>query len=434
MKKLKDIMIEDLFNHKAFPYIYFLVVVAFLHIASFEVFGDDYAVLAGLKDNLWLEIKNLPNICNGWSGRYLINPLIYVMMHFDYRVWFCVEMICFVLMYQLIKKYGLMSDKVPHLFVLSAMMCTLSFVDYYEIGWRVSTMTYIWVAASFMVACLTIVKNYKDENIKWYQMIGILLMTIFSTNKEELSVMGIIIFGVALVMALVKKRRYIVFLVQLGISVGNFLWHLLSPNNQARYERKSFYGAHDYGFFDKVTIGLSSTFRHIVFEHNFAFLCLVIVLIVVVWFATKKILPRFLSFIPLAFWFMTWIPEFDYIFGTCSVGFRAWVVIICGALALLAIVLCMYYIYGKNEKFIWMTTILVAGFAGRVVVGFANTGWQRYERTYTFLYIAMIVVASVLACDIWKNLTYRKKQLLFGVIITLGNFGVMKNIYDLGII
>lgn len=435
MKKLREIQVEDLFNHKILPYIYFVAITAFLHIASFEFYGDDNAVLAALRENLWEEITHLHQVCYRWSGRYIINPMIHIMMHFHYSVWFVIEMLFFVLIYQLIKKYGIMSDKVPHLFILSAMMCTLTFLDYYEIGWRVSTMTYIWVAVATMGACVTIIKSQRDEDVKWYQAIGYLLLTLFATNKEEISVMAIVIFFVALVMSIKNKKKYVIIILQLGISVVSFLSHLLSPNNQTRYERKVLVCTPDYGFFDKVTIGVSSTFRHVVFEHNFGFLCLVIVLILVVWFTTKNIMPRIVSLVPLALWFMTWIPaEFDYFFGSCSVGPRAILVSFAGALALLAIIVCLYYLYGKSDKFIWLTTMLISGFAGRMVVGFANNGWQRYERTYTFLYIVMIIVASIIACDVWSKLSYRKKQVLFGIIITLGNAGIAKNLYDLGII
>ncbi len=435
MKKLREIQIEDLFNHKILAYIYFVFVTAFMHIASFEFYGDDNAVLANLKENIWEEIKHFPEVCNRWSGRYIINPFIHLVMHFDYRIWFVIEMLFFVLIYNLIKKYGIKSDRVPHLYILSAAMLTLTFLDYYEIGWRVSTITYIWVTLAYMVGCKTIIKSYNDEEIKWYQLIGYLLLTIFAANKEEISVMGIIIFTAAIIMSVKNKKRYAVLILQLCICVVSFFSHLLSPNNQIRYERKTFKGTPDYGFFDKATIGASSTFRHVVFEHNYEFLCLVIVVILVVWLTTKKLVPRIASLIPFVLWFMTWIPaEFDYFYGTCSVGPRAILVCIIGAVALLAVIVCIYYIYGFGDKFIWLSVVLVAGFAGRMVVGFANTGWQRYERTYSFLYIIMIIVMSIMACDAWDKLSYRKKQILFGIIITLGTVGICKNIYDLGII
>ena len=435
MKKLREIQVEDLFNHKILVYIYFVVVTAFMHIASFEFYGDDNAVRNVLWDNIWEEIKHLDEICVGWSARYIINPFIHIMMHFEYKVWFVLEMIFFVLIFQLIKKHVIKSDRVSHLFILAAMMCTLTFLDYYEIGWIVSTITYIWVSLAFMVSCTTIIKYQKDEPIKWYQAIGYIILTVFAENKEEITVMGMIIFAVAIFMSVKNKKKYALLIVQFCIAAINFLSHLVSPNNQERHDIKTFKGTPEYTFFDNVSIGVSSTIKHIVFEYNYAFLCLVIILILVVWFTTKKLIPRIASFIPLVLWFMTWIPaEFDYFYGSCCVGPRAIITSIIGACALLSVCVCIYYIYGRSDKTIWLITMFVAAVVGRMVIGFANTGWQRYERTYTFLYFVMIILVTILACDIWDKLSYRKKQVLFGVIITMGNIGIFRNLVDLRII
>jgi len=435
-KKLRDVQVEELLNHRIIPYIYLFIVMAFFHIFCFEDYGDDVTVLENLCPTVWEEIKFIPSICNGWSGRYIINPFIHIMMHFDYRVWLVFELIFIMGMYNIIRKYGLSNDRVPCLYMLSSSMCTLTLLDYYEVGWRVVSITYIWVAIAAMVACLSIVKSYTDKSVKWYMWIVYLLLTMVAANKEEMSVMFVIIFTVAVVMLIKEKKQVLLVALQTVVCYISLFSHLFSSDNQARYETKMVVAARSHTFIDRAIIGVSTTFRHILFEYNLGFFCLAIVLVLVIWFSKKDIIPRLISLIPLVLWFMTWIPgEIDYMFGTNTTGGpRIVATIILGVIAVLAIVICFYYMYGFNWKFVWMSVVLIAGIAGRFVVGFGNSGWQRYERTYTFLYIVMIAITAIIASDVWDKLSYRKKQVLFGVIVTLGCVGIFKNILDLGVI
>ncbi len=436
MNKIKDIQVEEAFNKKVIPYIYVLAVMSFFHIYCYEVYGDDAGVIMALRPTLLEEIKFLPNICNGWSGRYIINPFIHLMMHFDYRVWLVFELLFIMCMFNLIKKYCLKGDRVPYLYMLAASMCTLTLLDYYEVGWRVVTITYIWVATAAMVACLSIVKSLNDEKIKWYMVPIYLILTLIATNKEEMAVMFVIVFTVALIVSIKEKKKVLTIALQLCVCFVNFFLHLYSPNNQVRYEMKMVVTAREHTFIDKVVIGVSTTFRHLIFERNYAFLCFAIVLAAVVWLSKKEIIPRLISIIPLILWFMTWIPgEIDYMLGTnVTGGPRIIATIILGVVTMIAICVSLYYLYGKNYRCLWLITAFIAGVAGRFVVGFGNSGWQRYERTYTFLYIVMIAITAVIACDVWDKLTYRKKQVLFGIMITMGNIGIIKNILDLGVI
>ncbi len=436
MNNLKDIQVEEVFNKKIIPYLYVLVVMSFFHIYCYEVYGDDAGVIMALRPTLLEEIKFLPNICNGWSGRYIINPFIHLMMHFDYRVWLFFELLFLMCMFNMIKKYCLNSDRVPHLYMLAASMCTLTLLDYYEVGWRVVTITYIWVATAAMVACLTIFKNSNDKTIKWYMVPVYLILTLIAANKEEMAVMLVVIFAVALIISIKEKKKLFVISLQLCACLLSLFLHLYSPNNQVRYEMKMVVTAREHTFVDKIVIGVSTTFRHLIFEHNYAFLCLAIMLVMVMWLSKKDIIPRLVSLVPLILWFMTWIPgEIDYMLGTnVTGGPRIIATIVLGIVAVISICVSLYFLYGMNYRCVWLVTAFVASVAGRFVVGFGNSGWQRYERTYTFLYIVMLAMVAIIACDVWDKLTYRKKQLLFGVMITLGNIGIIKNILDLGVV
>ncbi len=435
-KKLNEIQVEDVMNKKWIPYVIFFLCTAFLHVFGYNFYGDDWGVYKNLQETPWDELKSLSYIIHGWSSRFLINPIIHFVMHFDYRIWMVIDIALFMAIFHLIRIKYVKSDRIPHLYVLMSLMNIVSYLDFHELGWVVTTITYIWVATAALIACASIENIFADINTKWYMVIVYLLLTVFATNKEEVAVMLFIIFAVATVTAILCKKKWIVLFVQLGISTFSLFYHMLSPNNISRYERKFATHAIYNTFTEKMIIGISTTIRRIFFQRSFVFLAFVIVLILITWFTCKKLIPRIASIVPLVLWFMTWVPgEIDYMFGTNTYsGVRVWATIVLGVIGVLAIFICIYYIYGFNYKLLKMVTILTAGFAGRCVVGFANSGWQAYERTYTFLYLAFVIVGTMMVCDSWEKLSKRKKQILFGVIIVIGQLGFAKNILDIGIL
>ena len=290
MNKIKDIQVDKLFNNKITPYMIVLAVMSFFHIYCYEICGDDYVVLCIIRPNIWEEIKNIPRICNGWSGRYIINPFIHIFMHFDYRIWLVLELFFLMCIFNMIKKYVICSDRIPFLYMLAASMCTLTLLDYYEVGWRVITITYVWVAISAMVACLTIVKSFNDVEIKKYLWIVYIVLTLVATNKEEMSVMFVLIFTSASIMLIKAKKESRLVIIQTGISYLSLCGHLFSPNNHSRYEIKKVVAAQSHTFFDRAVIGVSTTFRHLLFEYNYGFLCMILIIALVIWFSNKNII------------------------------------------------------------------------------------------------------------------------------------------------
>lgn len=436
MKKLREIQVEDLMNRSWIPYVYYFLITAFLHIFGYEMYGDDIAMFAFLKDSVWDEFFALNDILSGWSSRFMVNPPIHIMMHFDYKVWLFFEIIIFMVLFRVIIKLTNNEPTVPHLYICASLMCLVVYLDFDEVGWVVTTMTYVWVAVAGFCACLTIKKSYDDKKISWYMYPVYLFLTLYASNKEEVSVMFTIIFAVAVIFSVIKGKKYIMLMLQFLLSITNLFIHLFSGNNIERYEIRTSLFTEKHTFFDKMVIGFTTTLRHIIFEKNFVFFVFCIVLALVVWFSLKKIVPRILSLVPLVLWFMTWVPgEIDYLFGSnVTRGPRVIATAVLGVVAVLSVFICIYYLYGVSDRTVMLVTVLIAGFAGRCVVGFANSGWQRYERSYTFLYLVLIMVACALACDVWHKLSYRKKQVLFGVIVVLGQLGVSKNILETGII
>ncbi len=434
-KKITDIQVEEIFNKNWIPYVWLVLVTAFLHIFGYIHTGDDYVVKSILKPTIWEEIISMPATLSGWSSRYLVNLFIHIMSHFDYRVWMVFEIIVFVSIYHCMRKYIANAGNVAHLYIIMNLFFVLPYKSLFEVGWITISMTYIWTTLAVLIACFSIKKNYEEIPVKWHMALLYMVITLYASTKEELSVMLTIIFGVALFYFVKHKKSWLLIGIQFLVSVFNVFVHIFSSGNSYRYEvmtRADFKGQHD--FFDKIIIGVSATIKNIFLEYNYVSLVFMVVLVIVVWFNCKKIVPRVCSIVPIIIlYFGDKIagPNEDYVF---KIDFNEYAMIVAGVIAVLSVLVCVIYLYGRSEKSLAIITILIAAFAGRTVVGFGNWGWQAYERTYYFLYFALMFTSSIFVCDMWEKLKKIPKQLVMTILILLGLLSTFINILDVAII
>ena len=420
----RDIDFEKILYKKYIPYFIFFTLMIFLHVAGYTHFGDDYIVKGILKDTVWDELRQIFSICDGWSSRYLINPPIHVMMHFDYKVWLVFEILMCMLLFDGIRKLCFDTTTVSALYIMMSLLFVFPLEIAVSVGWVVTSMTYIWTSVSAVYGCMTIKKCFKGEKINWYMYLVYILLTLFAANKEELSVMLTIVLGTAVVLAVKNKKQCLILIIQFVAALVSIFVHLFSSNNQARYEELSVKRALNYTAFDKLIIGVSATLRRVIFEHDFVFICAILVCAIAVWKKCGSKLPKVLSVVLILGWLIA---------GRVEAASDI-VVIVFGCIAVLGLLVCLYYLYGVSDKFVMLAAVIVGAFAGRVTVGFGASAWSGYERTYTFLYYALIAVSTVVLCDTWKELKCKEKKAVAVGLAIIGILGIGQDVIMLEIV
>ncbi len=430
-KKFKDLQVEDIFNRRWIPYVWFLIWTSIIHISGYDHCMDDVFVKSLLQENLWEEIKYLLTTPNGWSSRVIINPPIHYMFHLGPKVWMVCDIVIFMIIFHVMQKYIVNKDNVAHVYIVMSLLSIMPYLSFEDIGWITCTMTYAWTTAAAVVMCLTIKASYEGKKLKWYMCALYLFLTIYATNKEEVSVMFVIIFFVVLIYAIKNKKNWIVIAVQLGISLINVIMHMFAPGNKVRYElatREEFLYVHN--GIEKLFIGMSATLKHVFLEYNFIAFVFCVILAIATWINCKKIIPRLCSLVPFVVLFvgdMIAGPNEDFTFVLDG---NEYAIIVTGIITVLSIFTCIIYMYGKNDKTLLSLTLLTAGFAGRSVLGFASWGWQTYERTYYYLYFVFVLVACIVVCDTWNKIKPKYKPIVMAAILLLGMLGVLINGVD----
>lgn len=396
--------IENVLKKPVMPYIIYAGIMAFFFLKFYYVFMDDKVLFAEHHELL---------LYNIYSSRVLINPPIWVMSYCPVWLWGIMTISILVFIFWAINKLVFDTHNIRQTYVLLLLIMTIPLNVMTDVGWIVTSMTYVWPLGAALYAFFTI-KLYKaDKKPSILGITGYTLLTLYAANKEELCVPMLFIFTVAVVWSVKEKRTYVVFWTQLSAVLVNLANHMLSPNNEARYTEMS---AQSDNLFDKLEIGVTTTMQWLFMRFNFTFLVFAVMLLILVHIKYKKKTVRAVSFIPVLVWLVSagygmylcdWVFDIT-AFNKESLGYGlsvsrgkyelpvSWVVLLV-MLVVAFVVLWMLAACTDDKKQIFESYVLILGTAcGRITVGFANHGWGEFGRTYLYMYYAFVVVLGML--------------------------------------
>lgn len=439
------------------PYIIFGIVMIFYHVAGYEVLYDDIIVADKMPDTFSKLISNIDVLAyENWSSRVLINPLIWIVSFFGVHVWMVLNIFVMLFIFWGINRLLLKGKDVKFTYItLLVLLCFPFYIDV-TVGWVVTTMTYLWPLAAVIAACFPIRNYFDGRKTGILQAVISIFLTLYATNKEELSVMMFVIFLTMFVMSVKEKKLSYVFLMQWLVSAGALVFHLMSGDNQARAGSRG----GSLSVIDKAELGFSATIIHL-FD-NFSFmtlwLCVFLFLGVCIMYSKyNKKLYKFISIIisgiPLAVWIMNCFGEERQLFGLFdryiySFEFTGppfvsegkynslfpWISLLAAVILIACVTASLVFIFGRNKKTILFVSLLAGGFGGRMTAGFCELGWMPLSRTFTFFYFAMIIIILLIVYECINKLKARKRDAFIGLLIGIAMLSVAINIIMLGIV
>ncbi|MCM1286833.1 MAG: hypothetical protein NC240_00880 [Clostridium sp.] len=433
------------------PYIlYGLIFGAFLFL-GYEMFGDDIHVRENLMPSLLDELENLSRSYTDWSSRIFINPPIWVMMHFPVWVWGCITTLLAVYIFWGIDRLLFKNEDRKDTRVLLLLLLLLPMEAFYDVGYVVTTMTYIWPLAAAICSFFSIRRFADGKRITWYHSLFLCLCTMYAANKEELSVMLFIIFGTAFIISLKAKKPNITILLQMVIAAASILFHMLSGGNTERYH---FANPYNDSFFDKLEIGLTQTPLRLFLKYDYMCLAFSAILMCIIFLKYKNVLVRAVSIIPVAAWIFGAIGGLILSDGNIDVAAydtslfcyglsisrgkythpMAWIMLFASILVMLALVYTVMKCAPDKKTALPSFLLLASAYGGRATTGFANSGWGLYARTYLFMYYVFIIIMAVYIQAVRKELSEKKETILIRCLVIFAVLGAFKNIVTLGII
>ena len=425
---------------KASPYLLYFVIIVFYHVCGYELNSDDRYVTTLLKPTLREELPGLVSrSCEGWSSRVLINPLIWILLHLDIRVWGILDIGILMLGFYCVMKLCSCDtgNWIDRMLVFGVVML-FPFDNFTEVGWVVTSVTYAWPLVAGMLACFTVKQFLERKKTSWKWLLPVCLVTIFAVNKEELSVTLTIILLYIVYLSVKERRPAGVIYIQTGIALAAICFHLFNSGNQGRSgiftEELHMTGI------DKVIMGFVATLHHLFFyeERNFFFLCMCILIALVTYEMSEKKWIKYVSLVPIVLCAVSMLTGLF----TSATDSDTWrdsrliLPVLFGSIGIICILLCMYEIVDDRRQFEIAFVLLLAGFAGRMTVGFSGIGLSSFIRTFTFLYyiILGVVACLLIRCEESARVSVREKLLVNRVVMWLGIISLVRNIFALAIL
>ena len=422
------------------PYLIYFLVLLLYHIGGYQMEGDDQYVVSVLRPSLKLELPGLmKRSCEGWSSRVLINPLIWILLHLDIRVWGILDILVLMVgLWCVIRLCNPDRKNSIYSMIILGIVLIFPFDNFQEVGWVVTSVSYAWTLVAAMLACMTVKHFFEHQKNSWWTLLPMCFLTAFAVNKEELSVTLSIIFLYTIILSALEKRTDGVICMQALIAISGIFFHLFNAGNQGR-SSMLIEDRHTTGI-DKMCIGFVSTIHHLFFnkEKNYFFLCMCILICIVTWKMQKKWWVKTISIIPSLLCMVSMITGVFSDAVDCAT-WRNTQLILSALLAILGvacIMICIYHILQDKHDYLTVFVLLFAGFAGRMTVGFSGMGLSAFVRTYTFLYyiILGIVARLVIKCEDALAVSIKKKVFLNRVILGLAIINVVRMVFALAIV
>lgn len=417
MKKLKDILKNNIIKEKNLPIIIFIILLIIIH----------FSIDSQSQDDLWFinQASNFGELTDyisarysTWSSRLIIESGIIMLTHQSLLVWKILNILMYILLAKSIIKITNIKNNKWANYLLYGLVLLIPLNTINGAGWISTTMNYLWVISLGLFSLSSIKDVLEEKKIPIWKNILYIISGIYACNQEQMAVAYLLtIFTVLLWQLIIKKNKNIlkhgkILIIELIISIVSIIFIITCPGNKVRMTQETANWFPEFGSFnivEKAELGLTSTFSKLVLNINYIFIIFSILLFITTIITNKNKMTRIISFIPLlgstiftvfeeyttlftkildlvkTFKNETLIMKLSEINITSIIFMLLYIIIAVSAL------FSMYKIYKNSKKFYMCVSIFLLGFMTRIMMGFSPTVFASRERTFIFLYIALII-------------------------------------------
>lgn len=399
--------------------IFFLVSIFITVILSFaKMANDDIAGMhldSGTITDYW---QKAIDMYSTWASRVLINFFVFMFAD-DNTIWWAISIgiSIYMLMYAISTLFVNKNAKTCNIFIAS-MVLLYPFYDLTTAGWIATTTTY-FIPTAFGFFCLIPIKKIaKQETFKLWEYLLFSVTLIYATNNEQVMVIVLGCYASATIYFLFLKKCHVFCIVQLVLSFLSCGLILLCPGNQSRKKTEiiRWYPSWNMlGKIDKAELGYSTTMEWLFFGNNIFIITIYLLFLYIIWQKYKNNIIRMIALIPAIFTiaFGPFKVISNYLFPSLTAltspisqyglvtaanrgdlesfgKYAVWGVLLlftCIELILLA---------QKFSTLLISITIIGAGTASRLAVGFSPTIFASRYRTCEVMAFCIIAVACMI--------------------------------------
>ncbi len=341
-------------------------------------------------------------------------------------------------------------------YLVVGFLCVYPLWDLRTAGWIATSTNYTWPLALGVFSLHGVTRAFYEKKTPVALCLLYGLAAFYGANMEQMCAVLLAVNFCAIFYFIMRKkpvRLYGSVILGFVISAAEIIFIMVCPGNEARKNQEIINwmpNFKSYHLLDKVSMGFLDTMHHLVTSGSLLYLSFLILLAVLVFFKTKRLVfrlaavfPVFLSIgfscfsnaikadFPTFFKLMdksgficgsnyhimaNYIPTFLYL---CVIG--------CMLLSLTAV--CTSYF-----ELLSQALLLALGLSTRVVMGFTPTIYVSQERTFLFLYMILGVSAVYLVQNNIGLLREQKRAChtlkLAGILLAVT--GIILNLAEIG--
>lgn len=382
--------------------------------------GDEY-YYADILNQMSLE-DFVKTYYTSWSARIILDVIAAVVLHFPFLVFKCIN--TFVIMSEcvlIIKLAEIDKEQIFAKFSVCGLVCILPYHCFFDAGFAVTSIYYIWSFAAGMFA-IYVCREERKRGFSFIRTVLGMAAVLIACNMEQVAV---IVFGILVLYNLmVIKGRKINYsaLAEMAIAVAGVLFTILAPGRQLRFESEvnhSFPEFHMLSFFQKTDMGLSTTLENVIYSGDFIWMAIAILMIIVM---VSKRMPTIYHVIgiapaiciialgPLQAVVLQLYPGLGKIIN--AAGYygiidlnnfelrNKWIPLFFIVIFEVTFLLSVYLCFKNKNKSILLAGLQVLGLASRIAMGFSPTVYSSGNRTFYPMWMAGVILGAFLVNEI----------------------------------
>lgn len=274
---------------------------SFLHIFVKPSFGDDIAYTTAIN-----RVPFIPWIVErywNWSSRLFIDEVTYYVAGMPLFVWTCLDILIMTILYRNLHKICFKRKDTNESYILLMLLLCYPYAHLGTAGWIATTINYSWPIAIFLFPVYGMVRQYRDEQVKWWEYVGYMVCIFFACSNEQMAMISFLCFIIGWAFFKNAGKRYSKLYMILAVIVS--FWHIVfiftCPGNISRMliEAENFMPEfYDLPFLYKILLNYIAVFEHFVSRPSALYGILCLLLCMGVWKNTEKIWKRVVGCFP----------------------------------------------------------------------------------------------------------------------------------------
>ncbi len=404
-------------NERWAPYLVLFVIMFALHLQFTLGTGDDVMNKDMVRDyNLFLRLAEMYQT---WSARQLVDGVMYLFSALPYWVWRVVNPMVLTLCTYFAARLLQVEQKPQYLWPLVGLVLCYQWANLTSAGGVCTTLGFLWPLTAGLCALQPYVTAARGQTTPAWQSALLLPLFLYAVNMEQFLVFAmLLLLCYAGYLLVIRQKLHWYLFAQLGLCGAALVYVLTCPGVAQRTLNEMAVSFKDFAMrslLQKIELGLANGFYNLIYDLNYLFFLLCLLLFLCIWRQYKSVPYRLMAAAPLA------VVTVLGLFGNqmCAVFEKLTffqhaltntgmiTVATAGtpkryiAFLLLCVIfsLCLvnlYLAFGHTRDAVLGIALLCAGFSSHAMMGFSTSIWTSGVRTAFFCSMALIAICQLL--------------------------------------